>query len=107
MQTIRHSRWPVPRSLSAETAPAAGQSAPSLGAALSKGTRRPGSAQAAERRRRSIADPSTIGSSGSMRADSAVEPTRSENITVTWRRSATSCGFASPSLLSIKTTAPA
>ena len=27
-------------------------------------------------------------SSGSMRADSAVEPTRSENITVTWRRSA-------------------
>ena len=23
MQTIRHSRWPVPRSLSAETAPAA------------------------------------------------------------------------------------
>ena len=29
-------------------------------------------------------------SSGSMRADSAVEPTRSENITVTWRRSAVS-----------------
>src|ERR1700733_430385 len=29
-------------------------------------------------------------SSGSMRADSAVEPTRSENITVTWRRSARS-----------------
>ena len=27
-------------------------------------------------------------SSGSMRAESAVEPTRSENITVTWRRSA-------------------
>jgi signal transduction histidine kinase len=27
-----------------------------------------------------------------MRADSAVEPTRSENITVTWRRSAVSCG---------------
>ena len=31
-------------------------------------------------------------SSGSMRAESAVEPTRSENITVTWRRSAVSCG---------------
>src|SRR6516164_5614072 len=31
-------------------------------------------------------------SSGSMRADSAVEPTRSENITVTWRRSAASLG---------------
>jgi hypothetical protein len=29
-------------------------------------------------------------SSGSMRAESAVEPTRSENITVTWRRSALS-----------------
>ena len=29
-------------------------------------------------------------SSGSMRAESAVEPTRSENITVTWRRSAVS-----------------
>ena len=29
-------------------------------------------------------------SSGSMRADSAVEPTKSENITVTWRRSAVS-----------------
>ena len=29
-------------------------------------------------------------SSGSMRADSAVEPTKSENITVTWRRSALS-----------------
>ena len=27
-----------------------------------------------------------------MRADSAVEPTKSENITVTWRRSAVSCG---------------
>ena len=27
---------------------------------------------------------------GSMRADSAVEPTRSQNITVTWRRSAVS-----------------
>ena len=27
-------------------------------------------------------------SSGSMRAESAVEPTRSQNITVTWRRSA-------------------
>ena len=27
-------------------------------------------------------------SSGSIRAESAVEPTRSENITVTWRRSA-------------------
>ena len=32
-------------------------------------------------------------SSGSMRAASAVEPTRSENITVTWRRSAVSCGL--------------
>jgi hypothetical protein len=31
-------------------------------------------------------------SSGSMRAESAVEPTRSENITVTWRRSARSSG---------------
>jgi hypothetical protein len=30
------------------------------------------------------------GSAGSMRAESAVEPTRSENITVTWRRSAVS-----------------
>ena len=34
-------------------------------------------------------------SSGSIRADSAVEPTNSENTTVTWRRSAASCGFAS------------
>ena len=33
-------------------------------------------------------------SSGSMRAESAVEPTRSENITVTWRRSARSSGWA-------------
>ena len=33
-------------------------------------------------------------SSGSMRADRAVEPTRSENITVTWRRSARSSGVA-------------
>ena len=33
-------------------------------------------------------------SSGSMRAESAVEPTKSENITVTWRRSAASCGAA-------------
>jgi hypothetical protein len=32
-------------------------------------------------------------SSGSIRADSAVEPTRSENITVTCRRSAASCAF--------------
>ena len=31
-------------------------------------------------------------SSGSIRAESAVEPTRSENITVTWRRSAVSTG---------------
>ena len=31
-------------------------------------------------------------SSGSMRADRAVEPTKSENITVTWRRSARSSG---------------
>jgi hypothetical protein len=30
-----------------------------------------------------------------MRADNAVEPTRSENITVTWRRSAVSWGFGS------------
>ena len=29
-----------------------------------------------------------------MRAESAVEPTRSENITVTWRRSARSSGEA-------------
>ena len=29
-----------------------------------------------------------------LRADSAVEPTRSENITVTWRRSARSSGCA-------------
>ena len=29
-------------------------------------------------------------SSGSIRADSAVDPTKSENITVTWRRSAVS-----------------
>ena len=34
-------------------------------------------------------------SSGSMRAESAVEPTRSENITVTWRRSAVSWVFSS------------
>ena len=34
-------------------------------------------------------------SSGSMRAESAVEPTRSENITVTWRRSAVSWGCGS------------
>src|SRR5262252_2397778 len=34
-------------------------------------------------------------SSGSIRADSAVEPTKSENITVTWRRSPVSCGFNS------------
>src|SRR5262249_25434217 len=31
-------------------------------------------------------------SSGSMRVESAVEPTKSENITVTWRRSAASTG---------------
>ena len=30
-----------------------------------------------------------------MRADSAVEPTKSENITVTWRRSAVSWTFGS------------
>ena len=36
-------------------------------------------------------------SSGSMRAESAVEPTKSENITVTWRRSAVSWGFGSVS----------
>ena len=30
-----------------------------------------------------------------MRADSAVEPTKSENITVTWRRSAVSWAFGS------------
>src|SRR4029077_2310888 len=34
-------------------------------------------------------------SSGSMRAESAVDPTRSENMTVTWRRSAVSCVFGS------------
>ena len=34
-------------------------------------------------------------SSGSKRAESAVEPTRSQNITVTCRRSATSRGFGS------------
>ena len=34
-------------------------------------------------------------SSGSMRAESAVEPTKSENITVTWRRSARSSGVRS------------
>src|SRR5271170_4199316 len=34
---------------------------------------------------------------GSMRAESAVEPTRSENITVIWRRSAAS--FAEPSIV--------
>ena len=34
-------------------------------------------------------------SSGSMRAESEVEPTRSENITVTWRRSALSWAFGS------------
>jgi hypothetical protein len=34
-------------------------------------------------------------SSGSRRADSAVEPTRSANITVSWRRSAASWGFGS------------
>src|SRR6516162_429766 len=34
------------------------------------------------------------GSSGSIRAESAVEPTKSENITVTWRRSARSSGAA-------------
>src|SRR6516225_7672021 len=33
-------------------------------------------------------------SSGSMRADNAVDPTKSENITVTWRRSARSSGRA-------------
>ena len=33
-------------------------------------------------------------SSGSMRAESAVEPTRSENITVTWRRSAEAAGVS-------------
>ena len=31
-------------------------------------------------------------SSGSSRAESAVEPTRSQNITVSWRRSAVSSG---------------
>ena len=30
-------------------------------------------------------------SSGSIRDDSAVDPTRSQNITVSWRRSAVSC----------------
>jgi hypothetical protein len=36
------------------------------------------------------AEMTSRGSSGSMRADRAVEPTKSENITVTWRRSAVS-----------------
>ena len=40
-------------------------------------------------------------SSGSMRADSAVEPTKSENITVTWRRSALSWGLGSRCRLSV------
>ena len=34
-------------------------------------------------------------SSGSMRVESAVEPTRSQNMTVTWRRSAVYWGFGS------------
>ena len=41
---------------------------------------------AADKRRRS---------SGSMRAERTVEPTKSENMTVTWRRSAVSCAFGS------------
>ena len=41
-----------------------------------------------------------------MRADNAVEPTRSENTTVTWRRSAVSCGATGemPSLASLGVT---
>src|SRR5215831_2924380 len=42
-------------------------------------------------------------SSGSIRADSAVEPTKSENITVTWRRSADAdaASVAAPGLLTL------
>ena len=48
-------------------------------------------------------------SSGSKRADRAVEPTRSENITVTWRRSARSSGCALEALdvVAASTEAPA
>ena len=42
-----------------------------------------------------VAEITSRRSSGSMRADRAVEPTKSENITVTWRRSAVSCAFGS------------
>ena len=44
-------------------------------------------------------------SSGSMRAERAVEPTRSENITVTWRRSARSSGEALGALDPVATSA--
>jgi hypothetical protein len=37
-----------------------------------------------------------------MRAERAVEPTRSENITVTWRRSALSLGDAPTAAMSIR-----
>ena len=40
-----------------------------------------------------------------MRADSAVEPTKSENITVTWRRSARSSGEALGALDAVVTPA--
>jgi hypothetical protein len=40
-----------------------------------------------------------------MRADSAVEPTKSENITVTWRRSARSSGVTIGSLDAVATSA--
>ena len=40
-------------------------------------------------------------SSGSSRAESAVEPTRSENITVSWRRSAASTGAAGDPLTAV------
>ena len=36
-----------------------------------------------------------------MRVDSAVEPTKSENITVTWRRSAVSCEAAGAALAAV------
>ena len=40
-----------------------------------------------------------------MRAESAVEPTRSENITVTWQRSARSSGEALGALNAVATSA--
>src|SRR5580704_11120107 len=46
-------------------------------------------------------------SSGSMRAERAVEPTKSENITVTWRRSARASGAALGALDAVATSAEA